>query len=1091
MNKQPIPFLLAAMIVLVRPALAALAALAMLLPATFVQGHTAYWTDSIDPGSWLEQANWLGGVVPDAVFIGGDVWDYPDVFLPADSVVWVDPYTDEGWDTQIAVKELNLDKTAQLAVEGVLTINGGNVVAHEANSYTTPGLIQRDVAIVNYTPVLNPSNPPTKGTLMLGSGTFTVAAHGDVGRQYLGMKGLEITESGRLTMAGPYSRIYNGDTKFQDRTPTVPGPLDLGLRIRVNHGEFNLYDRLWRPDFDPEFDASPDAAVLRNHGGLSIIDSTFAPMIVQSVNGTEYRQPLINEGTVVVTGNSVLDAGSLSPVSLQGSRLYMLGSAAQLGTTVILGAFSDGVIRGQAQIGAGCQIDLGAAKAVTVSVDESNPAAVFDQASLTVWNPGSRFVCGDLTVHDGYVSLDHSFRDATTVSRWGNWLRGDPADPNPGSFEEETGAAALSQPGYRAADAMKSHDLGAAPVTLHFNAESELAYVLTLENYGGLSSHGGRVRVTCPDPDIPGENRELANETFTGQAVSDYATAAYQTFAVSFRIPVLPSEENVTDVTIAIEAADAASGQIGPVIDDVQVHQDALYAGLPTIEVNGTLTVAADDEVGFSAVEVLHGMLTAGNIQMNGSMALLGGVVSGPAGGPVPMSVGATGYLRGYGDIYSANLSVSGEIQPNYRSGDGSDGEIVGPSPFQSFRVHGQVTMQPGSGLYVNLWERHTSMLEVLPGADGAGNGSVALAGRLSVDFHAENPPLPTEVITIVSASQITGGFTNVVNGRVLAAAWASTGTTDVMQGSFAVTVTGTEVTLSDFQVEHGPVLAHPTRAVAEATSANGAVVVFGAVATDAVGRPLTPVLSHASGSVFPIGTTAVTMSAEDEFQYITEESFDVVVKDTTAPQVTPPANVTVHAASSSGANASFGTAFATDAVGVSSISYSPASGAHFPVGTTTVTVTARDAANNAGTATFTVTVTPLSPQESWRERFFGTASNNGSAEDTYDADGDGLSNLLEWACELNPTASSNLPESATRNGGNLEYVYFRSVAAVNAGAIFTVEWSDTLPSGSWNTTGVTETILSDNGTVQQVKAIIPTGTSRQRFVHLKVLAPP
>jgi len=71
------------------------------------------------------------------------------------------------------------------------------------------------------------------------------------------------------------------------------------------------------------------------------------------------------------------------------------------------------------------------------------------------------------------------------------------------------------------------------------------------------------------------------------------------------------------------------------------------------------------------------------------------------------------------------------------------------------------------------------------------------------------------------------------------------------------------------------------------------------------------------------------------------------------------------------------------------------------------------------------------------------------------------------------------------------EFTYTRSVVALNAGATFTVEWSDTLPGTSWSTTGVTESILSDNGTVQQVKAQVPVGSLGRRFAHLKVTAPP
>jgi len=138
-----------------------------------------------------------------------------------------------------------------------------------------------------------------------------------------------------------------------------------------------------------------------------------------------------------------------------------------------------------------------------------------------------------------------------------------------------------------------------------------------------------------------------------------------------------------------------------------------------------------------------------------------------------------------------------------------------------------------------------------------------------------------------------------------------------------------------------------------------------------------------------------------------------------------------------------------------------------------------------AGTGTASLT-----PREAWRQTFFGSTANSGNAADTFDYDHDGLPNLMEWACHLNPTTASTLPITATRNGASFEFTYTRSVAAVNAGAVFTVEWSDTL-SNDWQVNGVTENILSDDNTVQRVKATIPAGSGSRRFAHLKVTGPP
>lgn len=133
---------------------------------------------------------------------------------------------------------------------------------------------------------------------------------------------------------------------------------------------------------------------------------------------------------------------------------------------------------------------------------------------------------------------------------------------------------------------------------------------------------------------------------------------------------------------------------------------------------------------------------------------------------------------------------------------------------------------------------------------------------------------------------------------------------------------------------------------------------------------------------------------------------------------------------------------------------------------------------------------TPL-PLPDWRQIHFGTTSNSGDAANTNDFDNDGLQNLIEWACHLDPMTSSVQPTSAASDGVILEFTYTRSVAALNAGAIFSVEWSDNLAGNEWHDTSVTESILSDDGSVQQVKATLPTGANGRRFVRLKVTSPP
>ena len=57
-------------------------------------------------------------------------------------------------------------------------------------------------------------------------------------------------------------------------------------------------------------------------------------------------------------------------------------------------------------------------------------------------------------------------------------------------------------------------------------------------------------------------------------------------------------------------------------------------------------------------------------------------------------------------------------------------------------------------------------------------------------------------------------------------------------------------------------------------------------------------------------------------------------------------------------------------------------------------------------------------------------------------------------------------------------------------GVTFTVEWSDTMLAGSWTSAATSEAIISEDSTVQNVKATLPAGTNGHRFVHLSVAGP-
>lgn len=172
--------------------------------------------------------------------------------------------------------------------------------------------------------------------------------------------------------------------------------------------------------------------------------------------------------------------------------------------------------------------------------------------------------------------------------------------------------------------------------------------------------------------------------------------------------------------------------------------------------------------------------------------------------------------------------------------------------------------------------------------------------------------------------------------------------------GSFTVSVRDTTP----------PALALPADITRAAPSPAGTAVTWTASASDLVSGARPVVCTPASGSTFPVGTRTVACSASDAAGNLATGTFRVTVTftDTVAPVLTVPADLTREATGPAGAAVAYA-ASATDAVdGPVTPTCTPPSGSTFPLGTTTVSCTARDGAGNTATRTFRVIVRDTTP---------------------------------------------------------------------------------------------------------------------------------
>jgi hypothetical protein len=167
-------------------------------------------------------------------------------------------------------------------------------------------------------------------------------------------------------------------------------------------------------------------------------------------------------------------------------------------------------------------------------------------------------------------------------------------------------------------------------------------------------------------------------------------------------------------------------------------------------------------------------------------------------------------------------------------------------------------------------------------------------------------------VVTVESASYTADGTAKAVNvttdpaGLGVEVTYNGSNAAPTQPGTYAVVATVVDAnyqgtasgTLTIVEAPNtAPVLTLPSDIVVEATSAAGSFVNFDATATDAEDGTLGVLFSRQPGTVFPLGTTPVTATAQDSKGLTATGTFNVTVRDTTAPVIrsltASPANIT------------------------------------------------------------------------------------------------------------------------------------------------------------------------------------------------------
>jgi hypothetical protein len=422
--------------------------------------------------------------------------------------------------------------------------------------------------------------------------------------------------------------------------------------------------------------------------------------------------------------------------------------------------------------------------------------------------------------------------------------------------------------------------------------------------------------------------------------------------------------------TVTCSATDAA-GNTGWSNFTVTVADTTAPVVSPPPDVTAEATGPSGAAVSYgsaSAIDLVDGSLPATCLPASGSFFFLGTTTVNCSATDAAGNTGSATFRVTVQDTTPPVVTVPADFSVEAEGASGAPVDFAGDVSASDL-VDGSVSASclPASGSTFALG----STTVICSATDAAGN-----TGSASFTVTVEDTTPPIVVAPPDMTAEATGPFVAVVS-------YGSATAFDLVDGSlspiclplsggiFALGPTTVTCSATDAAGNTGsasftvtvvdttaPVVTPPPDVTAEATGPSGAAVSYGsASAIDLVDGSLPASCLPASGSTFALGTTTVICSATDAAGNTGSASFQVTVEDTTAPTVTVPANINATTIDPAGKVIVF-SASASDLVdGSLTPACIPASGSVFPVGTTTVSCSATDAAGNTGSASFTVTI--------------------------------------------------------------------------------------------------------------------------------------